>query len=96
MQVATHEQVELAYVDQGYAGATPATAAQYLGMTLEVVKLPEVKRSFVLLPRSWVIERSIASMARFRRLALDYERLPETFSGLHYIAFACLNLLLSP
>jgi transposase len=39
-----------------------------------------------------VVERSIAWLARFRRLARDYERLPETLAGLHYIAFACLML----
>ncbi|MBA3378100.1 MAG: IS5/IS1182 family transposase, partial [Chloroflexia bacterium] len=30
--------------------------------------------------------------ARFRRLAKDYERLPETVVGLHFVAFACLML----
>lgn len=59
---------------------------------LEVVKLPEAKRGFVLLPRRWVVERSFGWAARFRRLARDYERLPETLAGLHYLAFACLRL----
>jgi transposase len=57
---------------------------------LEVIKLPDVKHGFVLLPRRWVVERTFAWAARFRRLARDYERLPETFAGLHFIAFACL------
>jgi len=39
-----------------------------------------------------VVERSFAWMARFRRLARDYERLPETLAGLHFVAFACLML----
>jgi transposase len=38
------------------------------------------------------IERSFAWAARFRRLAKDYERLPETVAGLHFVAFACLML----
>ncbi len=46
----------------------------------------------MLLPRRWVVERSFAWIARFRRLARDYERLPETVAGLHFIAFACLML----
>ena len=50
------------------------------------------KRGFVLLPRRWVIERSFAWAARFRRLARDYERLPATVAGLHFLAFACLLL----
>jgi transposase len=66
--------VELAYVDAGYTGDEPAKAAQGHGIRLEVVKLPEAKRGFVLLPRRWVVERSFAWMTRFRRLARDYER----------------------
>jgi transposase len=57
---------------------------------LEVVKLPDAKRDFVLLPRRWVAERSFAWATRFRRLARDYERLPETPAGLHFVAFAML------
>jgi transposase len=59
---------------------------------LEVIKLPTAKRGFVLLPRRWVVERSFGWMARFRRLARDYERLPETLAGLHFLAFAILML----
>jgi transposase len=92
VQEATGEQVRVAYVDQGYTGPDAADAAAAAGITLEVVKLPDVKRGFVLLPRRWVVERSFAWMARFRRLARDYERLPETLAGLHFLAFAMLML----
>ncbi|MGA7608457.1 MAG: transposase, partial [Anaerolineales bacterium] len=60
------------------------------GLQLLVVKLPEAKKGFVLLPRRWVVERSFGWMARFRRLARDYERLPETLAGLSYLAFAIM------
>jgi transposase len=90
VQEATGEAVEVAYVDQGYTGAVPATAAAANGIDLVVVRLPAAKRGFVLLPRRWVVERSFAWASRFRRLARDYERLPETVAGLHFIAFACL------
>ncbi len=46
----------------------------------------------MLLPRRWVVERSFAWAARFRRLARDYERLPDVLAGLHFAAFACLLL----
>ena len=92
VQEATGHSVEVAFVDQGYTGEAPAAAAEARGIRLEVVKLPEAKRGFVLLPRRWVAERSFAWAARFRRLARDYERLPETVSGLHFLAFACLML----
>lgn len=88
----TGEAVNLAYVDEAYTGERTAAAAAAHGIELNVVKLPEAKRGFVLLPRRWVVERSFAWSTRFRRLVRDYERLPQTLAGLHYIAFACLML----
>jgi transposase len=90
VQAATGDAVEVAFVDQGYTGDAPAADAALRGIRLEVIKLPDAKRGFVLLPRRWVVERSFAWVARFRRLARDYERLPETVAGLHFLAFACL------
>ncbi|PPU54681.1 transposase, partial [Xanthomonas codiaei] len=78
VQHVTGETVKLAFVDQGYTGEGPAEAAQEEGIELHVVKLPEAKKGFVLLPRRWVVERSFGWVNRFRRLARDYERLPET------------------
>lgn len=92
VQAVTGETVEVAYVDQGYTGQEPAAAAEAHGIRLEVVKHTEAKRGFVLLPRRWVVERSFGWAARFRRLARDYERLPQTVAGLHFIAFSCLML----
>jgi len=90
IQEATGESVEVAFVDQGYTGDQPAADAEAQGIRLEVVKLPTAKHGFVLLPRRWVVERSFAWMARFRRLARDDERLAETLAGLHFVAFAIL------
>jgi hypothetical protein len=67
----------MAFVDQGDTGAQPAAAAARHGMQLAVIKLPTAKMGFDLLPR---------------RLARDYERLPETLAGLHFLAFAILML----
>jgi len=88
VQEATGEHVELAYVDQGYTGDRPADAAAAHGIALAVVTLDAVKRGFVLLPRRWVVERSFGWLARFRRLARDYERLAQTLSERHLVAFA--------
>lgn len=92
IQEATNENVEIAYVDQGYTGQPAAEAAEQHGIALHVVKLPQAKRGFVLLPRRWVVERSFGWLARFRRLARDYERLACTLEGMHWLAF--LSLLL--
>ncbi len=77
----------LAYVDQGYTGQAAAQDADAEGIKLEVGKLPEAKRGFVLLPRCWVVERSFAWATWCRRLVKDYERYVETLVGFHVIAF---------
>ncbi len=92
VQQATGNTVDLAYVDQGYTGQTAAAAAGQHGIRLEMVKHPLAKRGFVLLPHRWVVERSFAWAARFRRLARDYERLQISLKGFHYLSFACLML----
>jgi transposase len=92
VQTATGEHIEVAFVDQGYTGEEPAEQAQQRGVRLVVIKLEEAKKGFVLLPRRWVVERSFAWAARFRRLARDYERLPTSLAGLHWLAFLTLML----
>jgi len=94
VQKETGETVQIAYVDQGYTGETAADAAEEHGIKLEVVKLQTAKRGFVLLLRRWVIKRSFGRMSRFHRLARDYERLPETLAGLHYVTFVILMSML--
>jgi transposase len=92
VQEVTGDAVEIAFVDQGYTGAQAAQDAETHHMHLEVVKLPEANKGFVLLPKRWVVERSNAWTARFRRLARDYKRLAATLAGLHFVAFALLML----
>jgi len=79
VQAATGENVQVAFVDQGYTGEQPAAAAEQ-GIHLEEVKHHEAKRGFVLSPRRWVVERSFAWVARFRLLARDYERLASSLT----------------
>jgi transposase len=92
VQAVTGDTVDVAYVDQGDTGPDAEAAAEGWGIRLEVVKLPEARQGFVLLPRRWVVERDFAWLSRFRRLAKDYERLPETVAGLHLVAFATMML----
>ena len=92
LQDVTGQNVEVAFVDAGYTGERARLAAQEEGIQLEVVKLPDIKRGFVLLPKRWVVERSFAWKTRFRRLVKDYERLPETVRGLHFAVFAIIML----
>ncbi len=76
-QEATGESVELAYVDRSYK---------------EEEASADAKKGFVLLSRRCLVERSFAWASRFRRLAKDYELLPQMVAGLHFVAFACLFL----
>ena len=82
-QEATGESVELAHVDRGYTGEEASADTKAKGVRLEVVKHPGAKKGFVLLPRRWVVERSFVWAYRFRWLAKDYERLPQTVAELH-------------
>jgi transposase len=65
IQQATQENIEIAYVDQGYTGERASELAAEHGIRLEVVKHEEAKRGFVLLPRRWVVERDFAWASRF-------------------------------
>jgi transposase len=62
------------------------------GIELEVVKLAQAKRGFVLLPRRPLVERTFAWTTRFRRLVRDDDGFPQTLADRHVIALACLML----
>ena len=92
VQEVVEEPVKIAFVDQGYTGEQPAMEAAQQGIELEVVKHHEAKRGFVLLPRRWVVERSFAWAARFRRLARDYDRLASTLAAYHWLSLVSIML----
>ena len=92
VQEVTGDSVVSALVDQGFTGAKAAQEAEAHLMLLEVVKLPEAQKGLVLLPKRWVVERSKAWAARFRRLARYDEQLAETLAGWHFVTFAILML----
>jgi transposase len=71
VQQVTGSTVALAYVDQGYTAENAAEAALEHGIRLSVVKHPVARRGFVLLPKRWILERSLAWAARFRRFTRD-------------------------
>ena len=92
VQQLTGDTVEVAFVDQGCTGKVVAEQAVQHGIQLEVVRLLQAKRGFVLRPRRWVVERSFAWLSRVRRLASDDEGLPTTRRGMPFLAFAILML----
>jgi transposase len=68
--------VKLAWADGGYAGKLITWAATALKLTLAIVKRPDDLHTFKVLPRRWVVERTLAWITRHRRTVRDYERLP--------------------
>jgi putative transposase len=68
--------VRLALADSVYAGKLQPWAATWLKLTVEIVKRPGGQHTFQVLPRRWVVERTLAWITSYRRCARDYERLP--------------------
>jgi transposase len=70
--------VKLAWADGGYAGKQVTWASSRLKpkLTLEIVKRPDDLHTFQVLPRRWVVERTLSWITRHRRTVRDYERLP--------------------
>jgi len=70
--------VRLAWADGGYAGKLVTWAAGKLKpkLKLEIVRRPDDLHTFQVLPRRWVVERTLSWITRHRRTVRDYERLP--------------------
>jgi transposase len=68
--------VRRAWADSVYTGKLQPWAATYLKLTVEIVKRPQGVHTFEVVPRRWVVERTLAWITSYRRCARDYERLP--------------------
>jgi putative transposase len=84
--------LELIFADGGYARATSYLAAYQHGWHLEVLERPPDSQSFVVIKKRWVVERTFAWLARNRRLARDYERLPKSAVNFIYLAMCRIML----
>jgi len=83
--------LSLIWADGGYAGKLIGWVAALTGWSLEIVRRP-VGHGFEVLPRRWVVERTLAWLGRCRRLSKDYEALPEITESWVYIAMTHLML----
>jgi transposase len=70
--------ISLVWADGGYAGKLVEWAKQTARLVLEIVRKPEGQRTFEVLPRRWVVERTLSWLMKCRRLDHDYERLTKT------------------
>ena len=71
------EKITLVWADGIYAGRLVGWAKEKLGLVLEIVKRRDDVKGFVVLPRRWVVERTLSWICQRRRCVRDYERLPE-------------------
>jgi transposase len=84
--------IERIFADAGYQGPQLAAAVAKTGTwTLEIVKRNELHR-FVVLPKRWIVERTLAWISRNRRLARDFERYARTVAA--FIRLAMIRLML--
>ncbi|GAA2011272.1 hypothetical protein GCM10009799_44440 [Nocardiopsis rhodophaea] len=73
---AAHWMLRLVWADAGYAGGLVERAATRLRTAVAIVRTPPGRSTFVVLPRRWVVERTLAWTNKHRRCVCDYERLP--------------------
>lgn len=66
--------IALTWADGAYAGALVGWAREELALRLQIVKRPDDVSGFVVIPRRWVVERTLAWITRRRRCVRDYER----------------------
>ena len=84
--------LRLIWADGGYRGQLAVWIYSRFGWVLEIVRRPKDTHQFEVLPRRWVVERTLAWLGRCRRLSKDYEALPETTESWVYIAMTHLML----
>ena len=84
--------LELLWADGAYSGKLVEWAKRIGGWRLEVVRRPVQQHTFQVLPRRWVVERTLAWLGRQRRLSRDYEALSETTEAWVYTAMTGLML----
>jgi len=83
--------LRLIWADAAYEAAV-GWARQFANWVLELVRKPDGQKGFVVLPRRWVVERTLAWLMLSRRLARDYERLTESSEAMVQVAMIHLML----
>jgi len=78
--------IKLIWADGTYRGGLVDWVQETLNATLEIVKQEEGQKGFKVLPKRWVVERTLAWLGNYRRLSKDYERLTHNSEGMIYLA----------
>ncbi|WP_107098477.1 IS5 family transposase [Streptomyces hirsutus] len=80
------------WADGGYSGSLVGWSADRLGLVLDIVRRSDAARGFTVLPRRWVVERTLSWLMRSRRLVRDYETLPQMHEA---VVFWSMTMLMS-
>jgi len=83
---ATFSTISLIWADAGYAGRLVSWAKTVLAFTVTIVKRTDDLAGFQVIPRRWVVERTLAWISKYRRCVRDYETLPEHAEAMVHIA----------
>jgi putative transposase len=83
--------LKLIWADGAYGGDLVEWVKRFFGWVLEIVKRPKDQKGFVVLPRRWVVERTLGWLGRYRRLSKDYEERPASEEAI--ILIAMINLM---
>ncbi|WP_226435606.1 IS5 family transposase [Rhodococcus yananensis] len=78
--------IELVWADGGYAGRLVRWAKDVLSLGIEIVKRNDDVRGFTVLPRRWVVERTLAWLCKHRRCVRDYETRPDHHEAMVHVA----------
>lgn len=87
-----YEELVKLWADGGYVGTLITWARQIWNIDLEIVKRSDQVKGFIVLPKRWIVERTLAWISRYRRLAKDYERLTKTAETMIYLCMTRLML----
>ncbi|MFJ2746375.1 IS5 family transposase [Streptomyces sp. NPDC087440] len=82
--------ITLVWADGGYAGRLVSFARRTLQLTVQIVRRRDDMAGFVVLPRRWVVERTLGWLMRSRRLVRDFETLPASSETFIYFSLAML------
>ena len=90
--VGQYPRLKVIWADGAYGGKSVQWAKEMGGWSLELVRRPSGQRTFQVLPRRWVVERTFGWLNLQRRLSKDYEELCETTAAWIHIAMTGLML----
>jgi transposase len=85
--------IERVFADGGYQGPKAAQAAARTGSwIIDIVKRLDTAVGFEVVPKRWIVERTLAWISRCRRLARDFERYARTVAA--FIRLAMIRIML--